>query len=147
MKRYLVYSPNTGLELACAFVQAGEGLQAALRLCGVSADLLSAEPGALQMAMRFLCNHVETEMDLVAMAKQYDWRLTALGAPPDFEAFWETYNNKVDKKRARDKWERLSETEQARAFAYIGRYHAQVRERGVAMMYAKTYLQNKVWNE
>jgi hypothetical protein len=63
----------------------------------------------------------------------------------DFNAFWEKYNYKFDRKRAEDKWKKLKTEEQVAAYKYIEVYQNELRRSGVAQMYAKTYLQNQVW--
>ncbi|MCS6821701.1 MAG: hypothetical protein NZ551_07515 [Microscillaceae bacterium] len=86
------------------------------------------------------------ESDLGENAKKYGWKVEIYEEfEISFEYFWEKYNYKVDKKRAEDKWKRLKPEEQRKAIAYIPVYLAELRKTGVAQMYAKTYLHNKVW--
>jgi hypothetical protein len=64
---------------------------------------------------------------------------------PSFEVFWEKYDYKFDKKRAEDRWNKLKDADKIAAIDYIERYKNELRKTGVAQMYAKTYLINRVW--
>lgn len=64
-----------------------------------------------------------------------------------FEVMWEKYNNKLDKKRARDQWNKLKEKDKAEAYAYIPKYERELRQSGSKKMYLKTYLHQKIWQE
>jgi hypothetical protein len=63
-----------------------------------------------------------------------------------FDDFWNKYDYIPDKKRAKDIWVKLPPHEQRRAFDYIENYNNELRRSGMAKMYAKTYLKNKVWD-
>lgn len=65
-----------------------------------------------------------------------------------FKVFWEAYNYKEagDKKDAQKKWDLLDETEKVNALLYIKKYNAHQLNSGAARLYAKTYLNQKRWN-
>ncbi|MDJ1494177.1 hypothetical protein QNI19_14635 [Cytophagaceae bacterium DM2B3-1] len=63
-----------------------------------------------------------------------------------FDEFWNKYDYALDKKRAKDVWDKLPVHEQTRAYDYIENYNNELRKSGTAKMYAKTYLKNKVWD-
>lgn len=89
---------------------------------------------------------VYTLQDLHKNAQKFGWQVEPyVDFEISFEYFWEKYNYKVDRKRAEDKWKRLKPDEQRKAIEYLPRYFAELRKTGVAQMYAKTYLHNKIW--
>jgi hypothetical protein len=62
-----------------------------------------------------------------------------------FDDFWRKYAYPFDKKRAKAVWDKLPPHQQRRAYEYVETYNGEVARTGVARMYAKTYLHNKVW--
>lgn len=63
-----------------------------------------------------------------------------------FEMFWNRYNDKSRSslKKTRAKWDKMTKTEQAKAFLYIPTY---LRNKGTAeKKYATTYLNDELWN-
>lgn len=65
----------------------------------------------------------------------------------DFEKFWHKYNDKVNssKKKTQAKWNKMTASEQIKAFAYINKYHASIPS-GTRIKYAETYLNSELWN-
>lgn len=96
----------------------------------------------------FVVKNMETEVKMLTAARHYGYSVELLeSGQVTFEDFWERYGYKVDKKRALDKWKKLKPAEQRRAVEYISKYKNELRRTGVAQMYPKTYLQNKIWEE
>lgn len=60
--------------------------------------------------------------------------------------FWDKYNDKIrsSKKKSLKIWDKLTSTDQVKAFTYIHTYN---RHRGNAeKKYAETYLGSELWN-
>lgn len=97
----------------------------------------------------FVVKNMDTEGKMHTAARHYGYSVELIedSARVSFEDFWERYGYKVDKKRALDKWKKLKPEEQRRAVEYISKYKNELRRTGVAQMYPKTYLQNKIWEE
>ena len=64
-----------------------------------------------------------------------------------FEAFWQHYDDKINssKKRARAKWEKMTKTQQTKAYHHIDKYFASLPY-GTRKKYAETYLNAELWN-
>lgn len=64
-----------------------------------------------------------------------------------FEAFWQHYDDKVNssKKRTKAKWEKMTKTQQTKAYHYIDKYFASLPY-GTRKKYAETYLNAELWN-
>lgn len=65
----------------------------------------------------------------------------------DFDAFWDRYDDKArsSKVKTRKVWDRMSRTEQVKAYNYISRYTMNIPT-GVCKKYATTYLNDQLWN-
>ncbi len=65
----------------------------------------------------------------------------------DFDAFWNKYDDKArsSKVKTRKVWDRMSRTEQVKAYNYISRYTMNIPS-GVCKKYATTYLNDQLWN-
>jgi hypothetical protein len=73
--------------------------------------------------------------------------LTELKQDVTFEMFWNRYNEKVrsSKKKAERIWNRLTKTNQVKAFRGIVAYERNIPG-GVLKKYAETYLGAELWN-
>jgi hypothetical protein len=73
--------------------------------------------------------------------------LTELKQDVTFEMFWNRYNEKVrsSKKKAERIWNRLTKTNQVKAFRGIVAYERNIPG-GVSKKYAETYLGAELWN-
>jgi len=73
--------------------------------------------------------------------------LTELKQDVTFEMFWNRYNEKVrsSKKKAERIWNRLTKTNQVKAFRGIQTYERNIPG-GVLKKYAETYLGAELWN-
>lgn len=65
----------------------------------------------------------------------------------DFEMFWNKYDDKIasSKKRAKAKWDKMSESERTGAYNYIQKYYNSIPY-GTRKKYAETYLNAELWN-
>ncbi|OSZ79310.1 hypothetical protein CAP35_13945 [Chitinophagaceae bacterium IBVUCB1] len=63
-----------------------------------------------------------------------------------FEMFWNRYNDKSrsSRKKAEQKWNKLSKADQVKAYCYIPVYLKNKGEAG--LKYAETYLHAELWN-
>lgn len=66
---------------------------------------------------------------------------------PRFEDFWTRYNDRTtsSRKRSLAKWNRMSKSEQLKAYRYIGRYFSEIPY-GTRKKFAETYLNSELWN-
>lgn len=64
-----------------------------------------------------------------------------------FEMFWEKYGDKrcSSRKKTLAKWNKMSISEQGKAYRFIGRYIASL-DPGIRQKYAETYLNAELWN-
>lgn len=64
-----------------------------------------------------------------------------------FDMFWNRYDEKElsSKKKAHAKWDKMSKTEQQKAYRFIGTYFSRIPY-GVRKKYAETYLNSELWN-
>lgn len=64
-----------------------------------------------------------------------------------FDAFWNTFNNKVgNKKRANKLWVSLTDVDKAKALSYIKRYDNILKQSNVQKLYPETYLSQERYN-
>lgn len=65
----------------------------------------------------------------------------------DFDAFWDRYDDKArsSKVKTRKVWDKMSRTDQVKAYNYIARYTMNIPS-GVCKKYATTYLNDQLWN-
>lgn len=74
-------------------------------------------------------------------------KLTEVSQVIDFELFWDRYDEKIrsSRKRTLAKWNKLSKTDQIKAYKFISRYESHLLP-GTAKKYASTYLNDELWN-
>jgi len=74
-------------------------------------------------------------------------KLTEVSEEITFDKFWNRYDEKdrSSKKKALAKWNRMSKSQQAKAYWYIPKYFSSI-PLGVAKKYAETYLNAELWN-
>jgi hypothetical protein len=85
--------------------------------------------------------------DLSVYKIDKDMQITEVSQGITFDAFWSRYNDKVNssKKKTEARWNKMSATEQVKAFRYIDRYFASIPF-GTRKKYAETYLNAELWN-
>ena len=64
-----------------------------------------------------------------------------------FDMFWNRYDDKLNssRKRSLQRWDKMSTTDQVRAYRYIGTYFNNMPN-GTRKKYAETYLNAELWN-
>lgn len=73
--------------------------------------------------------------------------ITELKQDLSFETFYNRYNHKVSKRsKAEHVWNRMADTEKAKALAYIAKYDKFLSESKVNKKYPETYLNSEMWN-
>lgn len=74
-------------------------------------------------------------------------KLTEIVQDITFDMFWNKYDEKdrSSKKRTLSKWNKMSKTQQVKAYFYIPKYFNSIPS-GVAKKYAETYLNAELWN-
>lgn len=65
-----------------------------------------------------------------------------------FEMFWERYDHKTlsHKKKSQERWNKLSKTEQLKAYNHIPKYFRLLVINGTYKKNAETYLNAQLWN-
>lgn len=87
------------------------------------------------------------QMQNMISAKLPNVRITEVQPDLSFDAFYNLYNYKVGKRsRAMNNWERMSDTEKAKAIAYIPVYMRRISETGYNKKYPEFYLSAEEWN-
>ena len=73
-------------------------------------------------------------------------RFTEIKQEVSFEMFWNRYNSKdrSSKKRTLARWNRMSKTQQVKAFNHIGKYELTLKP-GIDRKYAESYLNAELW--
>ena len=74
-------------------------------------------------------------------------RLEEVTFEPRFEDFWTRYDDRTlsSRKRSLAKWNRMSKSEQLKAYRYISRYFAEIPY-GTRKKFSETYLNSELWN-
>ncbi|HPI31111.1 MAG TPA: hypothetical protein PLS26_11350 [Bacteroidales bacterium] len=74
-------------------------------------------------------------------------KITEVTTEVTFEMFWDRYDDKINssRKRTLQKWNRMTKTDQLRAYTYINRYLNNLPS-GTRKKYAETYLNSELWN-
>lgn len=64
-----------------------------------------------------------------------------------FDMFWDRYDDKINssRKRALQKWNKMTPADQIRAFRFISRYFGSIPS-GTRKKFAETYLNAELWN-
>lgn len=139
MKRYSITSEKFAGEITAAFDDRRE-------LVGL--DMSEAEM-TVQQKNWLMANKPSTEDKLFEMQRDSKWMKITLipESIVSFEMFWQRYDDKLNssKKRAKQKWEKMSERDRNKAFYYINRYFASIPQ-GTRKKYAETYLNAELWN-
>lgn len=114
----------------------------------INLDMSKAEM-TLQQKKWLMENNPITEEKLQQMQKKSEYMRIMIVPQREitFEAFWQRYDDKVNssKKRAKQKWEKMTKTQQTKAYHYIDRYFRNLPY-GTRKKYAETYLNAELWN-
>ncbi|MBI9055490.1 MAG: hypothetical protein JEY96_16830 [Bacteroidales bacterium] len=89
--------------------------------------------------------HIDQAEEL--MSKSDTATFTEIVSEVTFEMFWNKYNEKVNssRKRALQKWNRMSKSDRIKAYQYINKYFMSIPY-GTRKKYAETYLNAELWN-
>lgn len=81
------------------------------------------------------------------VTKSISAKITEIPFTITFDLFWNRYNEKLrsSRKKSLAKWNRLSVTDQAKAYYFIAKYENSILP-GVPKKYAETYLNAELWN-
>ncbi len=65
-----------------------------------------------------------------------------------FDMFWKKYDHKLlsNKKKSVQKWEKMSEAEQEKAYRFLPKYFYNLMQSGIAKKHVETYLNSELWN-
>jgi hypothetical protein len=64
-----------------------------------------------------------------------------------FENFWETYNYKRGKIKAKEVWNKLSDDAKFKAISYIHKYKYEMKLKGYDMLYPERYLSRRRFDD
>ncbi|HNW71165.1 MAG TPA: hypothetical protein PKI01_12225 [Bacteroidales bacterium] len=83
----------------------------------------------------------------VQLADSGTAKITEVTTEVTFDMFWNKYDDKINssRKRAQQKWNKMTKTDQIRAYGFIGKYLANLPT-GTRRKYAETYLNAELWD-
>lgn len=114
----------------------------------INLDISKAEMDLIQKNW-LMANSPTTENKLQEMKSKSPFMVITLIPEREitFEAFWQHYDDKINssKKRTKAKWEKMTKTQQTKAYHYIDRYFRSLPY-GTRKKYAETYLNAELWN-
>jgi len=95
----------------------------------------------------FLLKHLPREIPELEKLQSDTTTLTEINENISFDMFWVLYDDKINssKKRASQKWNKMTPADQHRAYHYIRRYFANIPQ-GTRKKFAETYLNAELWN-
>ena len=64
-----------------------------------------------------------------------------------FDAFWDAYPEKKNKRSAKAAWKVMDKTERGLALSFLPTYIAAVRKEGISFKYGSSYLRAKTWED
>lgn len=136
MRKFLVKSHTSDLEIVFEYGATGS-------LIGFSLNKEVPKEDFVRISL--LVEKVQNYQELQHLYRKFPKLVVELKDTPTFDDFWETYNYKVDRKRAEEKWGKLKDNDKTRALGFIKSYESERAQTGAAKMYAKTYLTNQIW--
>ncbi|GHT15079.1 hypothetical protein AGMMS4956_14290 [Bacteroidia bacterium] len=113
---------------------------------------MSIEGSLTEQQREWLLRYTSANIDAIKTVLGGSKTATLTALPPQvqqitFELFWDKYDDKVNssKKKALAKWEKMSKTEQQRAYLYLPKYFGNLPN-GTRKKYVETYLNAELWN-
>lgn len=98
----------------------------------------------------FLRNCPFTLQDLKSLisADKAHRSITEIKETITFDVFWKKYDHKLlsNKKKSVQKWEKMSEAEQEKAYRFLPKYFYNIMQSGIAKKHVETYLNSELWN-
>lgn len=70
-----------------------------------------------------------------------------LNNTPTFQQFWNAYNYKRDKFRAKQAWDKMNDDDKRNAVSRIAAYREDCERRSIPMVYGVRYLRNRRWED
>lgn len=64
-----------------------------------------------------------------------------------FDSFWNTYGQKINKKRAQPLWEKLKDNDRAAVFSALPKYRYYTKSKGISMANPENYLRDRRWED
>lgn len=139
MKTYSITSEKIQGEILVSFDEQG----------GLMNVDMSGAVMSRQQKNWFLYNQPTTEERLFGLQRLSKWMKVMLVPEKEisFDMFWQRYDDKVNssKKRTKAKWDKMTKSEQRKAYNYINKYFASIPQ-GTRKKYAETYLNAELWN-
>ncbi len=95
--------------------------------------------------LKNMAKHLVKIKDMLDKSKSA--RFTEIKQDITFDKFWNRYNSKdrSSKKRTLARWNRMSKTQQVKAYNHIGKYELTLKP-GIERKYAESYLNAELWN-
>jgi|SRR5690606_13407938 len=138
IKEYIITSPASMEVSVFVGYEAESGLLKTIRFEGAGPKKIAG----FGKAMPF------SEQRLKELADQYKWKLEPLDMDLSFAAFYDLYGNKVGKKRAESRWNKMKKEDKVKALLYIEKYKNLLKLRaGQQQMYPESYLNAEPWND
>lgn len=138
MKRYYVTSPSFG-----GFVEYLYNAPDILVLFNASEAILNDE----QLTW-FVENIKHSSTSLVSLITETPkLKIQQITTEITFSMMWDRYNDKTtsSKKRAQEKWSRMTRAEKVKAYYYVPQYFGSLGA-GVRKKYLETFLNSEIWN-
>lgn len=138
MKKYSITSSHFTGEVVLTFSEGG---------CLLDMDFSGSRMSEQQQTWLLRNMPVAEEAMKLAVNSAPSLRLQEIPDTVTFEAFWNAYDDKIasSKRRCLVKWDKMTPTEQVRAYRYIGTYFRNLPA-GTRKKYAETYLNAELWN-
>jgi hypothetical protein len=106
--------------------------------------------------LQWILTHIPVDLDKLYMLREHFRRIKSPAdireyiQKIDFDIFWSRWfagrnKDNSSKKKAQTKWNRMTKSEQLKAYQYIGKYMNKLGA-GVGIKYAETYLNSDLWN-
>lgn len=95
----------------------------------------------------YLLKNLPRELSELDKLKSQTVLITEIIGEVTFDQFWAKYDDKINssRKRAQQKWEKMTPADRVRAYNYISRYFGAIPQ-GTRKKYAETYLNAELWN-
>lgn len=132
MKKFILTSPRFIGSIIFAFNEEG------ILITYINETDLAAE--GLNWMLSFLPNHVD---HLAPLGKKITGKIEEVPMDISFEAFWEAYNQKINKKRCIDLYKKLSDTDKPLCVMAIKAYQKYCNGKGRAIADPEKYLAHR----
>ncbi len=88
------------------------------------------------------------DLMLLISADKAHRSITEIKETITFDVFWNKYDHKLlsNKKKSVQKWEKMTEAEQEKAYRFLDKYFYKILQSGIAKKHVETYLNSELWN-